>query len=228
MKSALIAALVAAALVAFGASSAAQADMVDFTVAAFDGSISYAPATSLDVSASLDLDQATLLVTDAGPGDASGLAMFDPVTLATVSPPGGDIILYGDTTPVPPGGRPLGADVILSWPLAPGPGTDTFTETLTTVDSIDRGTPDEITVILSGTLSDTAGDFKDAPASIMLVATQFLGPGFLPDVTFTNTAGAVAPAIPETSTWAMMALGFGALGYAASRRGKARIAALFA
>jgi hypothetical protein len=228
MKSAFVAALGAGVLMTLGASSAAQAAMVDFTVAAFDGSITYAPATSLDVSTSLDLDQATLLVTDVGPGDASGLAMFDPVTLATVSPPGGDIILYGDTTSVPPGGRPLGADVILSWPFAPGPGTDTFTETLTTVDSIDRGTADEITVILSGTLSDTTGTFKDAPASLMLVATQFLGPGFLPDVTFTNTAGAVIPVIPEASTWVMMALGFGALGYAASRRRKTNMAMLSA
>jgi PEP-CTERM motif len=228
MKSAFVAALCTAVLVTFGASSAAQAAMTDFTVAAFDGSITYAPATSLDVSTSLDLDQATLLVSDVRPGDPSGLAMFDPVTLATVSPPGGSVILYGDTTPVPPGGRPLGADVILSWPVIGAPGTDTFTETLTTVESIGRGTPNEITVTLSGTLSDIDGVFKDAPASLMLVATQFLGPGFLPDVTFTNTAGAVVPVIPEPSTWAMMALGFGALGYAAARRRRTNIATLSA
>ena len=42
-------------------------------------------------------------------------------------------------------------------------------------------------------------------------------------MTFTNTSGL---SVPETSTWAMMALGFAALGYAASRRRKANLAAL--
>jgi hypothetical protein len=41
---------------------------------------------------------------------------------------------------------------------------------------------------------------------------------------FTNATG-VAPSIPEPSTWAMVALGFGALGYVVSRRRKANLAA---
>ena len=47
----------------------------------------------------------------------------------------------------------LGADIVKSW-TANG---DTYTETLTTVVSIDRATQNAITVTLSGTLTDTGG-----------------------------------------------------------------------
>jgi hypothetical protein len=47
-------------------------------------------------------------------------------------------------------------------------------------------------------------------------------------VLFTNATGvAVTPSIPEPSTWVMMALGFGALGYAGFRRRNANIAGIF-
>jgi PEP-CTERM motif len=218
MKSAFVAALGVAALVTLGASSAARAAMIDFSVVAFDGAVTYT-GVSLDASASLDLDQATLLVSEVKPGDSSGLALFDPVTLSALTSPPSSNIIYGTGT----GPTPLGADVILSWTA----GTDTFTETLTTATSINRGTADEIGLILSGTLSDTGGLFTDSPVVLILTADQAGGPGQTISLSFTNTSS-VAPAIPETSTWAMMALGFGALGYAASRRRKARIATLFA
>jgi hypothetical protein len=38
------------------------------------------------------------------------------------------------------------------------------------------------------------------------------------DVEFTNATTSVTPSVPEPSTWVMMALGFGALGYAGFRR----------
>jgi hypothetical protein len=45
-------------------------------------------------------------------------------------------------------------------------------------------------------------------------------------VTFTDTA--TTGVIPEPSTWVMMALGFGALGFAAFHRRKANVAMLSA
>ena len=218
MKSAFVAALGAAVLVALGASSAAQAAMVDFSVVAFDGAVTYA-GSSLDASVLLDLDQATLLVSEVKPGDSSGLALFDPVTLSALTSPPSSNIIYGTGT----GPTPLGADVILSWTA----GTDVFTETLTSATSISRMTTDELGLTLAGTLSDSGGLFTDSPVVLILTADQAGGPGETISLSFTNTSS-VAPAIPETSTWAMMALGFGALGYAASRRRKGRIATLSA
>jgi hypothetical protein len=225
MRNSIVAALGAPLILALGASSAAQASMVDFGVGAFGNSITYS-GSSLDQSTSLDLDQALLLVTGLNPGDSSGLALFDQVTVATVPPPTGSVILYGDTTPVPPGGRPLGADVILSWTIGSGPSLDTFTETLTTTLSIDRMTPDEIGLKLSGTLHDTSGSFSDSPVLLALTANQAGGPGQTTSASFSNTSA--VGAVPEASTWAMMALGFAALGYAAARRRKANLPVLAA
>ena len=205
---------------------AAQASIVDFGVTAFGNSITYNGA-SLDQSISLDLDQVLLLVTEDNPSNSSGLALFDQVNLATVPPPTGSVILYGDTTPVPPTGRPLGADVVLSWTVGAGPTKDTFTETLTAVLSIDRATTDEIGLQLSGTLRDTGGVFSDSPVLLALTANQAGGPGETTSASFTNTSS-FAPSVPEASTWAMMGLGFVALGYAASRRRKANLAMLSA
>jgi hypothetical protein len=208
MKRTAIAALGAAMIATLATSSPTHAALISFSFGAFDGSITHDGA-SLDVSTVLDLNNAVYLVMEVDPGDSSGLADFDSISLsAETSPPSGQII-YGST----PG--PLGADVILSWPMVLEPGTDAFTETLTTVDAIDRGTPDEITVTLSGTLSDTDGHFANSPVSVVLHATEDLGATF-PTVTFTNTSGAVST--PEASTWLMMALGFGALGYAGFRK----------
>jgi len=224
MKRSAVASLGAALVATLGASSVAHAAMINFNFDAIGGSITYAPATSLDVSSALDLDDSLFLVSNVGPGDASGLVpFFDTIMLATVPPPptGGVVVLYGDT-PVPPGGRPLGADVVMSWTGSTG---DMFTETLTTVDSIDRKTMNAITVGLSGTVSDSDRHFVDAPALVMLHATQDFGLSHPPDVTFANESGL---SVPEISTWAMMALGFGALGCAASRRRKKNGAILFA
>jgi hypothetical protein len=226
MKRSVVAALGAAIITTLGASSAAQAALIDFFFSAGDGSITYAPATSLDVSSALDLDGALMLVLDAGKGgDDSGLTFGNVITLSTVTPPGGSIILYGDTTPVPPGGRPLGANVILSWPMAPGPGADTFIETLTTVTSINRGTTDAIAVTMTGTVSDHDDLFMDAPVQLIMTASQAGGSGTV-GVEFTNTTRVAT--IPEPSTWVMMTLGFGTLGCAAFRRRKANVAVLSA
>jgi hypothetical protein len=224
MKRTVIAALGTAVIATFVANSAAEAAIIGFSFGAFDGSMTHDGA-SLDVSTVLDLDSATFLVMEVNPGDSSGLADLDPVTISSVTSPPGAAIMYG------PGDKPsdfptsLGAKVILSWPIVAGPGTDTFTETLTTVLSIDRDTPDAITVVMSGTVSDTMGHFTDSPALLQLQANQDLGAVF-PTVTFTNESGIITPSIPEPSTWVMMVLGFGALGYAAIHRGKANGALL--
>ena len=124
MKRSVIAALGAAVIATLGVSSAAQASTVSFDFSAFNGSITH-DGTSLGDSTFLDLDDAALVVTSVGTGDASGLIMLvDTVTLTPSK------IIYGS------GPGPLGADIILSWPVAPAPGADTFVETLTTVTEI--------------------------------------------------------------------------------------------
>ena len=218
MMRSVIAALGAALIVTLGASSAAQAAIVNFGFGAFDGSIQYTGA-SLGDSTALDLDQSFLVVMEVDAGDASGLALFDEVGLSAPTAPSTSDIIYGST----PG--PLVADVILSWAA----GSDTFTETLTSVQSIvttPSVNPNYIAVSLTGTLTDTAGLFTDSPVLLVFTANQAGGPGQTITVSFTDTSR--VSSIPETSTWAMMAIGFGALGYAASRRRKAHIATLSA
>ena len=68
--------------------------------------------------------------------------------------------------------------------------------------------------------------FIDTPVSLTLTANQEGGPGKTVTVSFSNASG-VAPSIPEPSTWVMMALGFGALGYGGFRRRNANIVARF-
>ena len=86
-------------------------------------------------------------------------------------------------------------------------------------------TPDQIIVHLSGTVSDTDQLFVNTPAFLVINATQFGGLGTGTSATFTSTARAVIPTIPESSTWVMMGLGFGALGFAGFRRRKAMLPA---
>lgn len=217
MKRLVVAALGAVAIATAGAGSAAQASTVSFDFDALDGSITYI-GTSLDVSTALDLDGAILLVSEVGSGDASGLSPFDTVSLSAATSPPSSEIEYGLTP------DPLGADVILSWPVGAGPGADAFTETLTTVTSIDRTAPNEIAVTLAGTLSDTGGKFTDAPVLLTLRAFQDAEHTLPPNVLFTNISA--VSSVPEPSTWTMMTLGFGALAFGALRRRKTNIATL--
>ena len=219
MKRSVIAALGAAVIATLGVSSAAQASVVSFDFTALGGSIIH-DGTSLSDSTFLDLDNATELVTSVGTGDDSGLQKFiDTITLTgATTPPFNNAIIYGST----PG--PLEADVILTWPMTPAPGADTFVETLTTVTAIDTNSkdPNFIGVTLTGTLTDFDGHFKGSPVELSFVATQT--PGNLPSVAFSNAS--MVSTIPEPSTWVMMTLGFGALGCAAFRRWKAHVAVL--
>jgi hypothetical protein len=219
MKRSVIAALGAAVIATLGVSSAAQASVVSFDFSAFNGSIIH-NGTSLSDSTYLELDDAAEVVTSVGNGhgDDSGLQEGDAITLTGATTPTlNNAIIYGS------GPGPLGADVILSWPMVAGPGVDTFTETLTTVKSIVTAPgvdPDFIGVTLTGTLTDFDGHFMGSPVELTFSATQT--PGNLPSVSFSNAT----TAIPEPSTWVMMTFGFGALGYAAFRRRKANVVVL--
>ena len=196
-----------------------RAATIDFGVVGIGGTI-IATGSDLEESTALDLDDTTLFVSGIGPGDDSGLAAFDTVSVFAPSPPDTNII-YGFGT----GTSPLAPEVVLSWTGSQG----AFTETLTTVKEVARNpsSPNSIGVTLLGTVTGPPGSgFIDTPVSLTLTANQDGGPGNIITVSFTNATG-VAPSIPEPSTWVMMALGFGALGYAGFRRRRANIAALF-
>jgi PEP-CTERM motif len=222
MNRTVIAALGVGFIAACAANPAAEAATINFGAASFDGAVTYTGA-SLDASSAFDLDGATLLVSEVNnPTDDSGLAVFDVVTLSAATSPVSSNIIYGSGT----GPGPLGAVVTLSWTATTGAHTgDKFTETLTTVMSISRTLADQIGLILTGTVTDTGGLFSGAPVLLSLTANQSLGTGKISS-SFTNSTTGSTPAIPEPSTWVMMALGFGALGYAAFRQRKANGAVL--
>jgi hypothetical protein len=189
-------ALAVAFIATIGASSAAQASTIDFSFAALGNGITASPEPLQD-STSLNLDGSVLVVTGTGAGDASGLA---PAGTIMVSPTN---IIFGST----PG--PLAADVFTSWTGTHG----SFTETLTTVSEIDRDAPNAITVTLTGTL--VGAGFADAPVTMIFDATQSGGPGNVISVSGTDS---ISSAVPELSTWAMMALGFGLMGFLGYRK----------
>ena len=204
MRNTLVAALGAAMIAAFCPNSSAHAALINFSLGVF-GAVTYT-GTSLDQSSSIELGDSTLIVGETGVGDDSGLKHFDIVAISPSD------IAYGPGTG--PGALP-GAGVFKTWTATDG---DKFTETLTTVDSINRGTPNAVTVKLSGTVSDTSGVFVDTPIFLILSANQVGGPHTAISMSFTDTS--VVAGVPEASTWAMMGLGFAGLGYAASRRRK--------
>ena len=215
MKTSLIAALGAVAIGALAAPAAhAAVKTIDFGVSALGGDpgISYSGGGTLDQSTTFDLDGALLIVSSIGPNDSSGLVLY-----SQGNPPG-----TPDTVDIAPskinyGTAPgeLGADIVKSW-TANG---DVFMETLTTVLSINRATANAITVTLSGTLTDSAGDFNNSPAFLILQASQAGGPNSTISLGLTDTS---TLGTPEPATWVMLVLGFGALGYAATRKGKAK------
>jgi PEP-CTERM motif len=203
-------ALAVALIAGFGASSAAQAEVVDFGVAALGGTISFSGGTHLNLASSLDLDGSTLAVSSIAPDDDSGLSVGGTVTVSPTN------LIFGTGSGTV--NMALGVNEFSKfWTV----GTDKFTETLDTVVSINRVTLDAITVVFAGTLTDTGGLFSDTPVTLILSANQAKN---AISAGFTNT-GTTAP---EPSTWVMMLIGFGALGYAATRRGKTNIAMLSA
>jgi PEP-CTERM motif len=219
MKLSVVATLGAALIATLGVDSAARAATIDFGVVGIGGTIG-STGSDWEESTALDLDDTMLFVSGTGTADESGLAAFDTVSVFAPSPPDTNII-YGSGTST------LAPEVVVSWTGSQG----AFIETLTTVKEVDRdpSSPNSIGVTLLGTVTGPPGSgFVDTPVSLTLSATQDGGPGNTINVLFTNATGvAVTPSIPEPSTWVMMALGFGALGYAGFRRRNANIAGIF-
>jgi hypothetical protein len=215
MKCSVIAALSAAVIAMLAASSAAQAAAIAFGASSVDGSITFLGGPFLDQSTTLDLDLSFLRVNEISPVDESGVAIDDVLSLTAMTSPTSSQIIYAS------GLGPLGADVILTWVATVGPGAgDVFTETLTNVAAINRAVSDQIGLKLTGTVS--GGSFLNVPITLNLTASESMG---LIDVEFTNATTSVTPSIPEPSTWVMMGLGFGALGYAGFRRRTAMLSA---
>lgn len=217
-----IAALSAALIATVGAGSAARAGTIDFGVIPISGPINYT-GSFLAVSTALDLDDTTLLVYKLGAGDESGLTPFvSTVSVSAASPPTTTIVYGSAPGPLSPANY-----VTVSWMGSQG----AFTETLTTVEAIasdPTSMPDSIGVTLTGTVTGPPGSgFADTPISLVLEANQPGGPSNTTFAWFTNSTKS-SMVIPEASTWMMMAVGFGALGYAASRRRRTNIAALSA
>jgi PEP-CTERM motif len=196
-------ALAAAFIATVGASSAAQAAVIDFGVDAITGADLSYTGPSLNASTAFDFDGSPLAVTSKGAGDASGLVVLSfptsPDMFVSLSPT--DIVYDMGT---------LASPVTKSWTGSTG---DMFTETLTSVKSINRATADAITVVLTGTVTDTDGLFKGSPVKFIMQANQVGGPGDAITASFTNVSS-----VPEPATWVMLALGFAGLGYAAVRR----------
>jgi hypothetical protein len=210
-----VSALAAAFIATIGASSGAHAALIDFSVAVLDGSGLGYSGPDLNASTAFNLDGATLAVSSVAAGDDSGLTPFEFPPLPTINmfvsvTPSN--IIYGSGT----GSVALpGTGIVKAWTGIVGGVDDSFTETLTEVDSINRGTKDAVTITLSGTVSDSLGNFVDTPVHMILQANQVAGHGGSIIAGFTNTTTTV----PEPSTWVMLALGFAGLGYAAVRRG---------
>jgi hypothetical protein len=191
-------ALAAAFIATVGASSAAQAARIDFAFVALGNAISASP-TPLQDATSLNLDGSSILVSGTGAGDASGLAAGNTIA---VSPT--DIIFSAVSATDP---------VTKSWTATIGPDAgDVFTETLTTVTLVDRTSPNAVTWELTGTV--TGGAFHGTPVTMIIDATQSGGPGNVISVSGSNSSSA----IPEASTWVMMALGFAGLGFLGYRK----------
>jgi PEP-CTERM motif len=215
MKCSVVAALSAAVIAMLAASSAAQAAAIAFGASSVDGSITFLGGPFLDQSTTLDLDLSFLRVNEISPVDESGVAIDDVLSLTAMTSPTSSQIIYAS------GLGPLGADVVLTWVATVGPGAgDVFTETLTNVAAINRAVSDQIGLKLTGTVS--GGSFLNVPITLNLTASESMG---LIDVEFTNATTSVTPSIPEPSTWVMMALGFGGLGYAGFRRRTAMLSA---
>lgn len=198
-----IPALAAAFIATVGASTSAQAALIDFSAVALCPltctGITYA-GTNLGLSTALNLDGSTWLVTSVNTGDKSGLTSGDPIDIAPKPLAGTYGILSGDV------------DVKLLTPISKTwtGSFGAFSESLTTLTEINRGL-NAIAFTFEGTV--TGGVFHDSPVSMVLSLTQAGGPGNVVSASLTN-----AGAVPEPATWVMLALGFAGLGYAAVRR----------
>ena len=196
----ILAAFGGAMLATLGAVSA-QAAVIDFGAIATPGTTLSYTGTRLDLATAFSFGTAALVINNIGSGDDSGLALGDTVTL----------------TPTSFTFDPTFSGFDKTW--------GAFTETLDTVTSINRGTRNAITIDFSGYI-DGPG-FDHTLAFMTLTANQVGGPTRSITASFTNFAELIA--IPEPSTWAMLALGFvclGFVGYHSRSRSRSRVSVI--
>jgi hypothetical protein len=197
-----VAALGVAVIVTLGAASAARAavSVIDFGGAS-SGPVSFTAGTgsNLNASTALNLSGATEAVSTVGSDDTTGITAGTLVTIFPLN------IAYGS------GDGPEAIDLSKAWTV----GGTSYTETLSEV-TITRTALNSITLSFTGDVS--GGAFVDTPAMLILNASQARGPGEGHAVSVSFTDAAATGAIPESSTWVMMLLGFAGLGFAVARR----------
>jgi hypothetical protein len=201
-------ALAVALMATIGATSSSQAavKVIDFSVSTSNTSTLSYTGSTLDKSSAFSFDGTLLAVGSVGSDDnGSGLSVGDVITLKPTN------VMYGSATGSGLDLPIMGGSITKTWEDPLG----SFVETLTTVDSINRGTRNAITVQLSGTV--TGPGFADVPITFTLTANQNAGPPH-GAITAGFTESAMTAVVPEPSTWVMMGLGFVGLGYAAVRR----------
>lgn len=205
----------AAAFVATVAVGSAQAAVrpIDFSAVALCPAtctgITYT-GTTLGTSTSLDLDGSSWLVVSVNTGDQSGLASGGTFGLTPTSGVYGALHGVVDVT--------LASPIIKDWTATVGPDAGaSFVETLTTLHEVVRGV-NSIAFTFEGTLTTAPASLLGTPVGMVLSLTQAGGTGNVVSASLTNASNAV----PEPSTWVMLALGFAGLGYAAVRRRSAK------
>jgi hypothetical protein len=206
-------ALAAAFIATAGLGSAAQAAVIDFAAAAFCPptctGITYA-GPNLGDSTAIDLDGSAWFVTSVGATDVSGLIPGTPNAFSLTPKAGTYGTLSGVVNITIPN------TVLKSWTALTGPFKgDAFTETFKILHEITRG-DNEIGFVFDGfvTTAPAGSGVLGAPVVLDLTLNQAGGPGTVVSASLTNASSA----IPEPSTWVMLALGFIGLGYAAVRR----------
>ena len=185
----------AVAAVVFTGSAQASTITINFGVSPLGGTPSYT-GTSLDQSTAFNFGGGSYQVNQIGAGDQSTLVLGNLISLTNPTYGSGNV---GSLT----------SDMTKSWTTNAG----TFTETLTSF-IINRGTPDAITLLLTGTLTGPGGISQDAFAIVN--ANQVGGPGHAVNWSLTDTSTLSGTPLPAALP--LFGTGLAALALLARRR----------